>query len=350
MKTKLLQLGHVFVSLLILFSCIGNDPERPLGEYDRGILIMNEGSFGSNDGEVYHLNPSTNELKPDIFEAANGRPFAGLLEDMVNEDDKMYLVANTGKVEIVNPGDFKSLGAVTSDLDQPRSLTVNSGKLFISDYGPYDANFNTPSSYIAVVRNTLGGTVSKKIAVSRKPEDLISFGKFILVAGSEEGKVEVIDAEKEELVKSIEVEGNPSQFFEIDGKIYLFSSKADEVVIYSFHLDNFTLATSNWYPIANATGKIALSNSNTLYILTSSGWPNYEDGIGVLPLFGTSLQPKWYEGSGFYGIGIDSSKEEIYVANANGFQGNGTITVLDKSGNTVRTFDVGRGPSGFMMK
>lgn len=350
MKFRLLQFSKAFALIFILFACTENDPEIPLGEFDSGILIMNEGSFGSNDGEVYHLNSTTDELKANIFEEANARPFAGLLQDMVLENDRLYLVANTGKVEVVNPGDFTSLGSVTADLDQPRSLTVNSGKLFISDYGPYDASYATPESYIAVVNNTLGGEVSTKIAVSRKPEDLISYGKYVLVAGSEEGKVEVIDAEKSELIETIEVEGSPSRFFEADGKIYLFSPNGDELILYSFHLDNFTLATTTQYPISNATGKFAIDENGVMYILTSSGWPDYQDGIALLDIFGSAIDPTWYEGSGFYGIGYDPVLDEIYVTNSNGFQGNGTVTVLDEDGVEKRSFEAGRGPSGFMFR
>ncbi|NVJ85917.1 MAG: surface layer protein [Algoriphagus sp.] len=335
---------------LILFSCMENEPERILGEFDSGILIMNEGAFGANDGEVSHLNPSNGTLKTNIFETANGRPFAGLLEDLVYEDDKLYLVANTGKIEVVNPGDFTSLGTVNSGLDQPRSLTVNSEKLFISDYGSYDQNYGTPNSYIAVVKNILGGNVAKKIPVSRKPEDLISFGKYILVAGSEESKVHVIDAEKEEVIKTLEVEGKPAVFYEAAGKIWLYTTGSNEVYFYSFHLDNFTLATTNIFPIENATGKIAFGNNDIMYLLTSSGWPDYEDGIAQVSVLGPELNPKWYSGSGFYGIGFDKTRGELYLAYANGFQGNGTITVLDESGTEKRNFESGRGPSGFLMR
>lgn len=350
MRNQLIQISAIISLFFLSFSCTESEPERPLGEFDRGILILNEGAFGSNDGEVYHLNPSTDELKPAIFESANGRPFAGLLQDLIYENNLMYLVANTGKIEIVNPGDFTSIGAVTSDLDQPRSLAVNSGKLFISDYGPYDADFNTPSSYIAVVRSTEGGSVAKKIPVSRKPEDLISFGKFILVAGSEEGKVEVIDSESEEVVEILEVEGSPKVFFEAQGRIHLYSTAAEEVIFYSFHLDNFTLASTNTYPISNATGKIAFGSNDIMYLLTSSGWPDYQDGIAALSLFNSTIDLNWHEGSGFYGIGFDPNAEEIYLSNANGFQGNGSVTVLDQNGEEKRSFEVGRGPSGFLMR
>lgn len=255
---KLNQLLFLGAILLTTISCNESEPERPLGEYETGVLIMNEGAFGANDGEVFHYDPLTETVKLNVFEEVNGRPFAGLLEDIVMERGRLYLVANTGKIEIVDPGTFESLGAVIGDLDIPRSVAVSGNKLFISDYGPYDENFNSPDSYVAIVNGLEGGVVSKKIAVSSKPEDLYAFGRYIFVAGSEAGKVEIIDAQTETISKTLEVEGNPAQFFEYQDRLWLFSTDAETVYLQSFHMDNLTKATTSGWPIADATGRITL--------------------------------------------------------------------------------------------
>lgn len=343
------QLGALAL-IFLLFACEESGNERPLGVYDTGILIMNEGSFGTNDGEVFHLDPATGTMKENIFEAENNRPFAGLLEDIVIEEDRVYLVANTGKVEIVNPGNFKSIGAVIGDLDQPRSLATSRGKLFISDYGPYDADFNTPDSYVAVVSGLDGGVVKKKIKVSNKPEDLFTVGKYVFVAGSEEGKIEIIDAETETITKTIEVSGKPAQFFEARGDLWVYSYDANMIYFQSFHLDNLTKQNSQEIPLANPTSRIALDEDDRIYILTSSGWPDYSDGITIFSLFESIFIPDWKTGSGFYGIGYDLEREEIYVTNSNGFQGNGEVTVYSKDGREVTNMEVGRGPSGFVFR
>ncbi len=346
-----LKLQHVFWALALSFvsiACSDNDQERPRGAYESGILIMNEGSFGTNDGEVYHLNPETEELKADIFEAENNRPFAGLLEDLVLDGERLYLVANTGKVEIVNAGTFKSRGAVVGELDQPRSLAVNGNKLFISDYGPYDAAYNTPDSYIAVVNGLDGGAVTKKISVSEKPESLYSLGNHILVAGAGEGKIEIIDVPSEEVVSILGLEGSPRVFFEARGDVWVYAVNRESVVFYALNKADFAIKDTRTFPIPNATGRIAFGNDDMIYLLTSSGWPDYNDGVAKFSLFGDALEPNWITGSGFYGIGFDVSRRELYVANSNGFQGNGTIKVIREDGTETRSFDAGRGPSGFM--
>lgn len=336
--------------ITVLFACENGGDERPLGKYDSGILLMNEGAFGANDGEVFHFDPLSGTLTQNVFELENNRPFAGLLEDLVLEEDRLYLVANTGKVEIVNPGDFKSVGAVVGDLDQPRSLVTARGKVFISDYGPYDASFNTPDSYVAVVSGLDGGAVKKKIKVSSKPEDLFAFGKYVFVAGRQEGKIEIIDAEIETVVKTLEVSGTPVQFFEQRGDLWVYAYDAENVYFQSFHLDNLTKKNFIQLSIADATSRIALGEDDRIYILTSSGWPEYNDGIAVVSIFDSTLIPSWKTGTGFYGIGYDQARQEIYVANAKGFQGNGEVTIYTKEGKEVKTLEVGRGPSGILVR
>ncbi|PZX50458.1 hypothetical protein LV84_04021 [Algoriphagus ratkowskyi] len=347
---KLNQLLWAAALISVSFACSDSGEEKPLGKYNNGILIMNEGNFGTNDGEVYHLNPSSEALLPNIFETENMRPFAGLLEDMVFEADRLYLVANTGKVEIVNPGDFKSIGAVSAELDQPRSLAVNGNKLFISDYGPYDASYATPDSYVAVVNGLDGGVVTKKIAVSNKPEDLFSHGNYILVAGSEENKIEIIDATQEAVIKTLDLEASPKQFHAEDGILWIYAVKANEVIFYTVNLSSMTLGTSYTVPVANATKSIAFDGDDEMFVLTSSGWPDYNDTVVSIDIEGSKATvTELMTGSGFYGIGYDDDLDQIYVANAKGFQGNGTVTVLSETGTVIRSFDVGRGPSGFLV-
>jgi DNA-binding beta-propeller fold protein YncE len=346
--SKSLQL--IILLALIFSACDPTSDERPLGVYDTGILILNEGAFGANDGEVIHFDPSTVTLSSGVFEKANGRPFAGLLEDLVLEENRLYLVANTGKVEVVQPGDFRSIGAVDKGLDQPRSLATARGKLFISDYGPYDANYNTPSSYIAVVQGLDGGVVKKKIPVSSKPEDLYVFGSYVFVAGSEGKKVEVLDANAELPFKTLDMPGQPVQFFELNGDLWVFCYDAQKIYFVSISKSAINQKNMRTFPIAQATGRIAKGDDDTFYVLTSSGWPDYRDGISVVDMGSGTLVSDWKKGSGFYGIGYDSDAQQIYLANAKGFQGNGEVVVYQKSGAEVNKLTVGRGPSGFLFR
>lgn len=337
--------------ILAVASCTERNVEQPLGAYETGILILNEGAFGANDGEIYHLELTEGILKPNVFETVNNRPFAGLLEDIVIESERTYLVANTGKIEIVNSGDFKSRGAIVAELDQPRSLAINGSKLFISDYGPYDPNYNTPDSYIAVVNGLDGGIVSKKIKVSNKPKDLHSVGKFVLVAGSEEQKIHIIDAQSESLTQTTEVLGDPNLFFKVGSQLWVFAPATQKAYFHRISTADFKILETVTADIPGATGKMTLGNEETIYFLTSTGWPDYKDTVAKISLTNASQnQSNFITGSGFYGIGFDPTRREIYLANAKGFQGNGDMISYDESGKILKSREVGRAPSGFRMR
>ena len=337
-----------FVLILVAFSC-QDGSEKPLGKYETGVLIMNEGNFGTNDGEVFHYNPSLRALTGQAFELENNRPFAGLLEDLVMEEGRLYLVANTGKIEIVDPNNLKSLGAVTGNLDQPRSLATASGKLFVSDYGPYDANYQTPDSYVAVISGLDGGSVKKKIEVADKPEDLFVSGKNVLVACAS-GKVEVIDADSETLTKTISVTGKPVQFLEYGGKLWVYACDQTQVYFYSIDLGTLQVGEVKSRALPKATGRLALGDGGQVYVVTSTGWPNYEDAIALLSLENEQINAAWKKGTGYYGIGYDPTRQEVYLANAKGFQGNGEVVIYKKDGTQVLSMEVGRGPSGFLFR
>jgi len=348
LKQLIGKFGMAFLLLLFISSCMDDTPSIPLGEFEKGVLIMNEGAFGANDGEVFHYDPTSGEIKSSIFESKNGRPFAGLIQDMVAAEGRLFLVANTGKVEVVDRRDFSSMGAVTSGLDISRSLVVANQKMYISDWGAYDANFNSPDSYVAVVENLNGGEVSKKIPVSSRPEGMFVAGDQLLIACTAGQKLDVVPLNTEEKTKSLEVTGRPTLFFEEGGRLYLYARDGENVY---FHEINRSLAEITGTITVNlplSTSNFALTDNGEMLIITSTGWPDYNDAIAMVNISsGQVLNGAIFTGSGFYGIGFHKAREEIYVADNNGFQGNGTVIILDRDGQQQKTFLAGRGPSGF---
>jgi len=334
-----------------IFSCVEEGQQIPKGEFERGILVMNEGAFGANDGEVYHYDPITGLIKSNIFEGKNGRPFAGLIQDMVEAEGRLYLVANTGKVEVVDPRDFSSKGAVIEGLDISRSIVTANQKLFVADWGPYDPNFNSPNSYVAVINNLDGGVITKKIPVSSRPEKMFVSGNQIFVAAKAGKKLEVISVDSETITSSQDLEGSPGGFFDLSGTLLLYAYDAE--MIYFHQIDKTTGTIQGILPVGlkKATSNFTLSVDGEMLIITSTGWPDYNDAIARVSIVNRQvLNEAIFTGSGFYGIGYHPGLKEIYVGDNNGFQGNGTVIILDQNGQQKKTFAAGRGPSGFLIK
>ncbi|HSI78599.1 MAG TPA: DUF5074 domain-containing protein [Lunatimonas sp.] len=345
---------HLFVSFVLIFaiSCVSDPLETPLGEYERGILIINEGAFGANDGEVYHYDREGEGVISNVFERANSRPFAGVIQQLAHHDSYFYMVANTGKVEIVNDADFVSVGAVTGDqLVIPRAIAVAGQKLYISDYGPYDDQWNSPDSFIAVVEGKEGGAVSMTIPVPSQPEGLFVEGDRLLVACTGGKEVVVINTQTDEIILNLPLpEGSPYSFFKYNGQLYLYARSATHVYFYQLNPTSLAITDRIDIPVENSiyNGNFALGENGNVFIIQSGG---SADKIVVASLStGVILDDNLYQGSNFYGVGYDSSTKNLYIGDNAGWQSNGRVLIVNEEGALQQTLEVGKGPSGFLFR
>lgn len=345
-------LSYLLALSLFIYSCDSSRDEGPLGEYEKGLLIINEGNFSSRDGDISYYNFNTGDVQQNIFEKVNNRPFAGLVQSLIENEDKFYIVSNTGKVEIVNKNTFQSLGSVEGDeLNIPRSAIIANSKIYISDWGPYDANFASPNSYIAIVDNTLGGEVAKKAETSSRPESFHQINNDLLIACSSARTIDVMRIGVDTVGRSIEVTGTPVRFLENGGKLYLFARNSSTVFFHEINKNNYSISNTTEINISRPTSKLTLGENGEAYVITSTGWPDYNDAVAKISItLGQVLDASLYEGNGFYGIGFDNFDKNIYVSENNGFQGSGTAVVINQSGTKVKTIPTGVGPSGFVFK
>ncbi|MFD2036984.1 YncE family protein [Belliella marina] len=349
-------LGYLFALSLFIYSCDSSRDERPLGEYEKGLLIINEGNFSSRDGDISHYNFNTGDVQQNIFEKVNSRPFAGIIQDIVEFEDYFYLVANTGKVEIVDKITFKSLGSVggntedneNPELIQPRSAIVADNKIYIADHGPYDDSWANPESYIAIVNDKMGGDVVEKIETSSRPEKLYRINNDILIACTAARKIDVLGIGDDAISKSIEIPGTPAEFLEFDGKLLLFSRNSNTVFFHEINKSDYSISNTTEISIANPTSNIALGENGEAYIITRDGSNNLVSKISISS--GQVINANFFEGSRFYGIGYDKVDKYVYVADNNGFQGSGTVMVINQNGEEVKKITSGAAPSGFIFR
>ncbi|WP_163381120.1 YncE family protein [Cyclobacterium sp. SYSU L10401] len=344
---KKLHLASYLLSIFLLFSC-GTDPvELPQGAYEEGVLVINEGAFGANDGEIFHFDEDSGELEENIFEKANGRPFAGLIQNMHVFDGYSYLVANTGKVEIVRSSDFMSVGAIEGELLNSRTLVATDGKLFISDWGAYDEAWNNPDSFIAVVNDLQGGSVANKIAISSRPEGMTLLGNRILVASQQEQLISVLNPETETVEKTVPVSGTPFYFFNYANQTYLYANDAENVYVHRLDPVSFEVEETTTFGVENSiyNGNFALTDSGELFVISNQA---NEDVVVRLSLStGAVLEEHFYSGNNFYGLGYDAATQNLFIGEHAGWQGNGSVLRVDAAGELIDQMPVGRGPSGF---
>lgn len=343
----------LLLSLFLLFAC-GDDtiPEVPPQEdFSKGILIINEGTSTANDGEVYHYDPDLDVLTPNLFEKVNGRAFDGVLVYILQESDRIYLVSNTGKVEIVNASDFTWRATLEEGLVHPSSIAVADGKLFIADYGPEPDNPSTTQAFVAVMDGLDGGPISTKTPVAALPEAYLSSDFTVVVASRIGGKIQLLNTSDGQI--GLTIGQNPSYAI---GGVFLggmganfYSFDENKIYLLTALYPSFVLDFSRELALPNATRKYAVLSSTEFMLITSSGLLGENDAVQLINYNGRSplTSSDFVQGTNLNGIGFDIVSDRLYLADSKGGISNGEVRIYEKDGTLLKTLTVGKNPSGF---
>jgi len=336
----------VFLTFIILNGCNNSDDPIPKGKYDEGVLIINEGNFSDADGSLGFYDRSTDLFTSKIFEKENDHPFGGLMQSALIHQNLIYLINNLGdRIEVADASTLASSGVIFEGLSLPRYMVANGSKGYVSNWGPYNSNFESPESFIAIINlETL--MVDKTISVGSRPEGLFIDNGKVYVSSQSSNQISVIDLESDQ-IQTIPAPFGTSFFFKNDSDLWL--TTLDGILVMNADRTDFDRTIS----IANFSGKVALNTtSNETYALTSNWAPDYsftENEIVKINLT-TGGQLPIFSDKNLYGLGFDSRSGNIYIANSNAFTGNGTIIQINSNGKELGSFPSGRGPNGFIFR
>ena len=350
---KLNNLLLLFAFLGLFLSACTSDPEPQLtvDTYDNGVLIVNEGNFFSGDGEISHYNKETGEVTNNLYQTVNGVVLAAYIEQVRVFGDNAYIVdSNMGgaKVVAVEKASFREKGRVEG-LEIPRGVAVAGNQLFIADWGNYDdeGNYTNPNSFVAVA-DVNGGAIAERIPVSSRPQSIVVLEDFIYVVCETGKEIIKINPSTLEVVSRKTQNATPKELL-ISGKQLLLYSTLGE----KLHLDVIdptTLSSSKAvFDIPNST-KVVLGEEGQAWALTSAYSADYSYTDNAVVNFSTSgdgTVKTVFEARNLRGIGVDKARDQLYIADDNGIQGNGTVVITDLQGQEIQKLDVGRVPSKF---
>ena len=337
------------VLLALSTSSCSNTEEVPKGEFATGVIIVNEGNFNEVNGTIGFYNESKAEVSQDIFEKANGVATGGSLQSIYFNENLAFIIDQVGhRIEVVEAETFKSVALIDQALNTPRYIVVANGKGYVSNWGSYDANYNLPESYVAVV-DLESFTISKTIKTDNGTEGMIVFGGNVYVANSNSNTVEKIDTSNDTVTSSISVATGPAGMVEDkNGKVWVLSNEFfTESVLSQLDLStgqvlkSFTIGESAKGLNVNGTG-------DQLYYLSAPFAGDAE--VKMVSIDATEdaaealiLAPN------LYGLGVDPVTGIIYLGNHNGFQGNGTV-IRYQGDAILDNFAAGIAPNGFVFR
>ena len=349
MKPNRLVLLSLFASIMIFASC-NESNEIPRGKYAIGVMVVNEGNFAESDGSVGFFDPDTKSVTQDIYSVENDVQTSGVFQSVYFDGGYAWMVDQVGnKVIVVEDETFEHVAVVESGLSTPRYMVIANDKGYISNWGNFDANFDLPDSYVAVV-NLETFEVSKTIPVGNGAEGLVVFGGNVYVANSYSNTIQAINTESDEVISTFEVTNGPIQFAEDSkGKHWVLSSSwLTGSALSRLDLPAETVLKS--FEIAESSKSLNINGAGTeLYYLSA---PYGADGeIYAVSTTATEapVEPV-VTAPNLYGLGVDPVSGLLYLANHNAFQGNGTVIRYERNGTLVDDFAAGRVPNGFVFR
>ncbi len=335
----------VFTFSLFFLGCkrdLPTDP-APVSEQDygtgNGVFITNEGTFQFGNASVSYYRFDQTHFVEDVFENANGTTIGDVCQSMEVINGLGYVVINnSSKIEVVNLADFSRV-AIINGLVSPRYIVpVSASKAYVSDlYGDGLAIIDLNSNVVVGEVDMPGWT-----------ERMVVSNGLVFVTCYETDKLYVVDPNSDLLLDSIPLaKGGNSIVEDANGKLWILCS--GDYVSGSpgglFRIDPLTNVVewsasfpSGHYPINLQTD----SSRTVLFYVDTDVW-SMSVSDATLPISSFISA----NGRTFYGLGVNNTLDQIYVADAIDYVQRGRVYRYSNSGSAIDDFPVGVVPGNF---
>lgn len=339
------------VATLLVASCSSDDEvkELPLGDYENGAFILNQGNFGTDNSSISFL--SNGVVYNNVFAQVNPTEVLGDTgQDMAFYNDYAFIVVNSSqKIEIVNRFTMKHVASITSGLNNPRFITFSNGKGYVTNWGN---GTNTTDDFVAVI-DLSSFAVTNTISVAEGPEKIVANNGKLYVAhqgGYGFGNsVSVIDTATN-AVSSITVGDLPNALFIANNTLYVLCSGIPSYATIPAESAGSLVKVDL---TSNTKTTVAFSNlSHPSNLVHDASSLYYTENLNVYkmnlsattlpttPFFSTATQGV----TGIYSLTLNN--DTFYVGDAVDFNSNGKLYVYNATGGFVTNYTVGISPTG----
>ncbi|MCO6483022.1 MAG: hypothetical protein J5I62_09530 [Flavobacteriales bacterium] len=336
----------LLLGLLATWGCRKDKPEEPLqatagpvGEH--GVYITNEGNFQWGNASVSFYDKVTQTATEDLYGPANGGPIGDVCQSMVLHGGKGYVVVNnSGKVVVVDPGTFVEQAVITGFQSPRYFLPVGDDKAYVSDYY---------AGKVAVV-DLIGNAITGHIPCPGTTQEMVLHGGKAYVVNETRGEVHVIDVGTDAVTDTIVVnKGANSIVQDAHGKLWVACSGGGGTAPAIKRIDTQAAAVEASFSYANSANnpwRLRINGTgDTLYFL--------KGGVFRMAINDPAAPTSAFipaDGRNLYGLGVDPSDGNIYLADALDYTQRGVIYRYGPDGSLQGTFHAGINPSGFCFK
>ena len=352
MKLKRLALV-LFFGMTFLTSCSNDDEvnETPLGDYDNGVLVLNQGGFGNGNASVSYLSDDLTVFQDNIFSLVNPTITLGdTAQDVGFYDNLAYIVLNvSNKIEIVNRYTMTHVGTISTGLSNPRYIVFNNGKGYVSNWGN---GTSTSDDYIAVI-NLANNSLSTPISVAEGPERMVVNNSKIYVAhaggfgfGSTVSVINTITNSVSSIAvgdvpNSLEIKND--ELYVLNGGKPSWSGSETGGSLTKISLVTDTVSSTINFSVSAHPSNLDIENSDCYFTINANVYKmaTSATNLPTSPIFSITNQGVY----GIYSFAVKNSK--IYIGDAIDYSSNGKVYVYTVTGNLLLNKTVGVIPAGF---
>ncbi|MFV0541735.1 MAG: DUF5074 domain-containing protein [Aestuariibaculum sp.] len=330
----------------VTFSCKDDDDDiidaLPLGAYENGYFILNEGNSTFTSPVTYVS--ETGNVSQNIFstENPNADPIGTYLQDMFFDDTRAFIISGSANtVTVVNRYTFEYITTVSTDFQAPRYGTVVGGKAFVTN----SADWSTGTDDFVTVID-LSDYSTSKIAIENNAERILSEDGMVYIANGYYGSGNSITVlnPATNAVETIDLgNGNSPNFIEDEnGSLYVLTSNGKVIEI---NLSNNEIVSTIDLPASIESPKNLDIEDNIAYF--TSGSSVYGFALTATTIPETPILT--YESTSLYGImyGFAVEDDKIYISDAGDFASEGTVYEYTLNGTLLKNITTGIAPNSF---
>lgn len=336
-------------------SCSSDDDEitGSNGQYEDGILVLNEGLWGEGNASVSFISSDFDEIQQNIFSANNaGQALGDVAQDLGLYEDLAFIVLNaSNKIEVVDRATFESVATIDMQLSNPRYISFADGKAYVTNWG----DGNDPDDDYVAVFDADSFELVKEIPVAEGPERIISEGNRVFVAHaggySFNNIVSVISTEDDTVTEELTVGDVPNSLLVSGGNLLVLSSgipsysEAESAGSLSrIDLSTMQVTTVGFPEATDHPSYLREDNGQFYFVLNNNIYSFSPSAAALNPTPVLSLTE---ETGNLYSFNVQNDR--IYIGYTSpDYTGNGTLKVYNvgSTESVQTTFSTGIGPNG----
>lgn len=318
-----------------------------------GLFICNEGNFQYGNATLSYYDPSTNKVQNEVFFRANGMKLGDVAQSMTIHDGTGWIVVNNSHVVFAIDADtFREKGRI-ENLTSPRYIHfISNNKAYVSQLWDNRIFIVNPeryeiTGYITVPDMEMG---------NGSTEQMVQLGKYLYcTCWSYQNRVLKIDTESDKVVESLKTGIQPrSIVVDKNEKLWVLTDGGYEGSPYGYEApclyridpSTFGIEKQFRFKLGSSPSELQLNGAgDTLYWLNNDVWAMDVEAnrLPVRPLIEE-------RGTKYYGLTVDPSSSEVYVADAIDYQQQGIIYRFNQNCEQIDEFYVGITPGAFCWK